>query len=271
MPPSAEKQLPRVPLAILAFCWLLLCGSFLVPEIPQHQKFAEGAVYVARYGGTSLAPVIGAAVALLLVTRADLTWKHRLLELIVLSAVLTAVLWGGSWLNNNLVSPLLGVHRPNVIGMDEERSLGISLEALDGMDSDQERSDWLKQILENKYFEGIQLSEPVRNYWIAEAGSSLPAGYVIGAFLTLTLGLVSTWSLTSTWRFAVVCLLLPGTIAICYADVLLRMHWPNDLIVSAMAGILLGIGVFKLLQKTLWKSRFETTSQVEVEPTSTTA
>ena len=254
MSDSTTNQLPRGPLIILIVCWLLMWGSFLFPPIPLDGQIAEAAVYVANSGSLWGVPGIVVVLALLLVSRSGLNWTRRLMEIIVLLVFFAVVLKGGSWLNEELLKPLLGVHRPNAISMDDEHSLGMSLEAFYNMPVNAERSAYLKQILENKYFEGVKLSEPVRQHWIAEGGFSLPSGHTLGAFTVLTVALFSTWTLTSGWRFVLSCLLVPWAIAVSYSRILLLMHWPNDLIVSAMAGILLGTGLFVSLRSTLWKS-----------------
>ena len=255
MSESSRQPLPRVPLTTVGVCWLLLVGTLLLPAIPLDGALAVAAVRVADAGSVYVVPFLALGVIVLLTSRGGLPPRRRAFEFFALAGLLMVLLGGGSLFNEHLLKPVLGVARPNAVALEESGTLGTSIESYYSMSSKSERSTYLKEILENPEFTGEKMAPVVRDHWIAESGYSLPSGHTLSAFTLLTFALLATKETAGNVHYAVACLLVPWALAVSYSRVLLRVHWPNDVIVSGMAGILLGIGLFTLSRRLLWAER----------------
>jgi phosphatidylglycerophosphatase B len=255
---SSQNALPRGPLIVLGISWLLLLGALLFPFFPRISlltSFATAVVFVAESGSRWGFPVFATLVVLLLVTRPSLTMKRRFGESLVLGLSFGLLFGAGDYLNEHLIKPIMGVPRPFVEQLFEEGSLGASAEVFYETNNFSERSDYLKEVLDNPYFTGVSLSDPVRNHWIKTVGYSLPSGHTLGAFALLTFALISTKVVTTPVRYGLACLLIPWAIAVSYSRVVLRVHWPYDIISSGMGGILIGLAFYSVMYRVLWMGK----------------
>jgi phosphatidylglycerophosphatase B len=97
-------------------------------------------------------------------------------------------------------------------------------------------------------------------------GYSLPSGHTLGAFILLTFALISTKALTTPVRYGLACLLIPWAIAVSYSPVVLRVHWPYDILSSGMGGILIGLAFYSVLYRVLWMEKPEVVEGETAEP-----
>lgn len=255
---SSQNALPRGPLVVVGISWLLLLGSLLFPFFPPislNTYFALAVVVVAEMGSRWGFPFFATFVVLLLATRPGLTSKRRIAEVLVLGFSIAVLFGAGDYLNEYLIKPVMGKPRPFLVQLSDEGTLGTDVDVFYEAYGFSERSDYLKEILENPYYTGTPMAVPVRDHWIKTVGFSLPSGHTLGAFALLTFALIATKVMTTPVRYGLACLLVPWAVAVSFSRVVLRVHWPYDIISSGMAGILIGLAFYSVMYRALWMEK----------------
>ena len=249
--------------------WLLVPLSFVLPLVdstrPPYvnltQTFSEAAYWFAQSGGKFGAPIVGALMIIVLVTRAGMNRKRRWKEaaLIALIAVIGAA--GGSVLNENLVKAELKVPRPNIVwlaGKDGTGPLGMTPEQFYASGNKDARRKPLMEVL-RKRPAPVSLSSPVEAHWIAETGYSFPSGHSYSAMFLSTFFLAIAATYVTTKRIWVFYALLPWALAVCYSRPILRVHTPTDITVGALQGVAIGFLAWAVARATIRRLAFEKT------------
>jgi phosphatidylglycerophosphatase B len=196
------------------------------------------------FGIVSMATVL----VLFLVTRPGLSSGHRLAELGVMVAVSLLVLYGGKLLNDHVVKPAIGVARPNIIQLSDSDLLGMDVETFYEM-SPASRSDYLDSIKNETGFGELAMRPEVRDHWVKETAFARPSGHSLASmtFATFYLSMALS-SLLPGWRRWPFYLLVPWAVCVCLSRAILSVHWPVDIVLGGLAGIVVGAAAFLLTQ-----------------------
>jgi len=216
--------------------WIALTGTFaLIAWV-----FAES-------GQTLGITTMAAVLLVVLVTRDGPTRKRRLLETAVMIVISLLLLYGGKLLNDHVVKPAIDVYRPNIVQLAELDLLGMDAESFYEM-PEQVRSDHLDDIKTADGFGDIEMRPEVRDHWVKETAFSRPSGHSLASFTFATLYLsVAMASLTRRRRWPFIAL-VPWAVGVCYSRAILRVHWPTDIVLGALAGVVVGGTGFLLAQ-----------------------
>ena len=109
--------------------WCPIVDSTRGPYFDQTSPLATVSYWVAESGGKYGAPIVGAMMLFLFITRPRIAARQRVLELALLSFVVVALAGGGAALNEHVVKPIFKVPRPNIVYLASEdgaEALGMS-------------------------------------------------------------------------------------------------------------------------------------------------
>src|SRR5438552_6765945 len=114
----SRMMLPAVALPLLTYVVPGL-NPFMVPHIDPTGPLAVAAFWVAESGSPRGIPLLGTALTALLVSRAGISWKQRVVETLVIVLAVAALLGGGAYLNEHVIKRAFAVPRPNIIELAE--------------------------------------------------------------------------------------------------------------------------------------------------------
>ncbi len=86
----------------------------------------------------------------------------------------------------------------------------------------------------------------VRDHWVHETAFARPSGHSLASMTFATYYLAMGLSVLAGWRRWVFHLLVPWAVIVCLSRPILRVHWPADVLLGALAGIALGALAFLL-------------------------
>ena len=235
---------------LLVPAYALLALTFvdgIHPTSASRVSLTSGVAFVAwlfaESGQTLGVTAITTVLIITLISRPGVPARRRWRELAVLAVVSLVVLYGGKLINDNLVKPAVGVARPNiaeladlgVLGMDADRFYELSM---------QERSDHLERIKTSTGFGDIRMHDEVRDHWVKETAHSRPSGHALASMTlaTYSVGLAMAW--LTGWRRVLCALVVPWAVFVGLSRAILRVHWPVDIMLGGLAGIVLGAVAF---------------------------
>ena len=201
----------------------------------------------AESGQTLGIVTIATALVLVLVSQPGLSSRSRLLEVAVMIAVSLLVLYGGKLLNDHVVKPEIGVARPNIVQLSELGLLGMDVDSFYEM-SQASRSEHLDNIKSESGFGELVMRPEVRDHWVKETAFSRPSGHSLASLTFATFFLSMALSSLSGWRRWPFYLLVPWAVCVCLSRAILRVHWPADILIGGLAGIVVGACGFVLAQ-----------------------
>lgn len=240
-----EVARPALRLVLPAFALLPL--TWLLPPVDLSAPLSRAALALSDSGKSGMPFVCVAALALV-VSRAGLTARARVLEAGAMLAVLLVFLGAGALVNEHLVKPALESPRPNIVALAEERVLPLSAEAFYRLPTKEERGRFLRGALEAARG-NLVLGADVREHWIEETGFSFPSGHSTAAMLVATFFALVGLAAAGPRRRLALFALLPWAVAVCYARPILRVHRPVDVTVGGLQGILLGVFAFLVVHR----------------------
>lgn len=204
----------------------------------------------AESGQTLGITTMAAVLLVVLVTRTGPSRRRRLLEIAVMIVTSLLLLYGGKLLNDHVIKPAIDVHRPNIVELAELDLLGMDAESFYEMPK-QLRSDHLDSIKTADGFGDIEMRPEVRDHWVKETAFSRPSGHSLASFTFATLYLsIAMASVTGRRRWPFIAL-VPWAVGVCYSRAILRVHWPTDIVLGALAGIAIGAAGFLVAQSVL--------------------
>jgi len=229
------------------------------PYFDLTSRFATVSYWAAESGSKFGAPIIGALMLVLLITRHGMSGARRALEVALVVIVAAICAGGGAALNEHGVKETLKVPRPNIVylaGVDGTGPLGMSPEEFYGKGDKEARREPLKKVLEAEP-PPVKLSAAIRDHWIEETGYSFPSGHSLSAMFFAAFFLAMGVSYISTRRLWLFYLLLPWALAVCYSRLILRVHTPTDVTVGGLEGLVLGFAAFLFVRAglTAWHER----------------
>jgi phosphatidylglycerophosphatase B len=196
--------------------------------------------------GQTLGIVLLAAVFLVaLATRPGPSRRDRSVEVGVMIIVSVVFLYGGNLLNDGVVKPAIGVARPDIVLMADLGVLGTDVDAFYDLSED-ERSAYLNAIKDDDGFGVIAMRPEVRDHWVKETAYARPSGHALASMTFATFYLSMALAVTSGWRTWAFRLLVPWAVCVCLSRPILRVHWPADVLLGGLAGIVLGALAFVL-------------------------
>jgi phosphatidylglycerophosphatase B len=249
---AARWILPAYALLFLSFLSFLDPGGD--PKIGLTGTVALIAWMFAESGRVVGIVVIATALLVVLVTRPGPSRRIRLVEVAVMIAVSMLILLGGSVLNDHVVKPAIGVARPDIVQLSDLGVLGIDVDSFYAMPK-ASRSEYLDRIKSDSGFGELVMRPEVRDHWVKETAFSMPSGHALAAMTFATFYLSMALSSLSGWRRWPFDALVPWAVCVCLSRPILRVHWPADIVIGGLAGILVGAGGFLLAHALL--VRFE--------------
>lgn len=233
---------------IITYAFLPL--TFLVPIVDSTREpyfdlsspFAITVYWIAESCSKLGAPIVGALMLLLLITREGIPGNRRIKETILVVLAVALFGGGGSYLNENVIKVGFKAPRPNIVflsGPDGTGPLGMSPDQFYETGDKVARQKPLRDVL-NADTTPVDLSPSVRAHWINTTGYSFPSGHSTAAMFlaTLFLGLGVSYVLPPRRRLFY--LMLPWAVAVCYSRPILRVHTPLDITVGGLQGIVVG-------------------------------
>ena len=233
------------------------------PYFDLNGLFAQVVYVITASGGVIGITVLTVLLILLLVSRSSLTLKAGLQESLVLLAICGLFLAGGAWTNEHFIKPALGIPRPYIVEMSQTPDaqgtvLDLTPGAFYDLGSKEDRSAYLESIKTEEGFYPIQMSNRIQNHWIHTTGFSQPSGHAMTALLFMTFFLGMALTYLEGRRRQVFYLLVPWAVLVCYSRLILRVHAPDDIILGAVQGALLGMAAFAVTRLILDKTRYGT-------------
>ena len=245
---SAPRPAPlsRQLAAGLVPTFLLALLSYALPEIALDTSFADAVVVLTDTTYWGQLPIISGVVMLLIVSRAGLSARRRMVEAGSMIGAMLVVLLAWALVNEHLIKPAIASPRPNIVALAEAGELGVgSPDAFYALGDKDERRDHLRELYEGpEPPDEVALSPRVREHWIHETGYSFPSGHSTAAmtFATMMFAVGLAW--LSGWRRMLTNLLPVWALGVVYSRPLLRVHRASDVSVGALAGITLGLLAF---------------------------
>jgi membrane-associated phospholipid phosphatase len=235
-----------------AYALLLVVLTFIDRLDPTAEPYVDltGAVALtawafAESGQTFGIVTIAAALFVVLATRPGPSRRTRVLEAVVMIAVSLLVLYGGKLLNDGVVKPAVDVARPNIVQLAELDLLGMDVDSFYEM-PEASRSEHLDSIKTDSGFGEIVMRPEVRDHWVKETAFSRPSGHSLASMTFATFYVSIALALLSGWRRWPFFVLVPWAVCVCLSRAVLRVHWPADILIGGLAGIVVGVGGFLL-------------------------
>jgi phosphatidylglycerophosphatase B len=246
---SPQTSLPRRIAFVLIPTYLLVLLSFLLPQIPLDGRFAGSVVRAADSATWEQLPLLSMATLILLTSRPGPNMRQRIIETLVILAVMMGALAGNALLNEAIVKPAFHVPRPNIVALAEQQALGPAVIDPDDfyqLGDKQARRDYLAVQLAE--LEQPALGPKVREHWAYETGYSFPSGHATASmtFATLVLALGLSW--LHGWRQWMTMAMPLWALCVVYSRPLLQVHTAYDVSVGALLGIGWGLGSFVLIR-----------------------
>ncbi|MDZ7288466.1 MAG: phosphatase PAP2 family protein [candidate division KSB1 bacterium] len=259
VPSDIRLILRRLAFPILA-TYIFLPLIYLVPVLDStrepyfdlNARHALWAYGITETGGTIGAPIVGMLLLGLLVTRAGVSKKRRLIDAALIFGFAVILAGGGAALNEYVTKPFFKVPRPNLVylaGTDGSGPLGMPVREFYAFDTETRRQH-LSAVLEGTP-PAVRLHPLIRAHWVESTGYSFPSGHAISAMFFATFFLAIGLSRLSRPRRRLLYLLLPWAVCVCYSRAILRVHTPMDIAVGGLEGLVLGVLAFVLTQASL--------------------
>jgi phosphatidylglycerophosphatase B len=240
----------RACLPVLATS-LLVPLTFLLPFVDSTRPpyfdltgtFSQLAYWLSWSGGRVGAPIVAAAMLVLLIARQGIRSPRRWTKAIII--VLVGVVCGGGGVVKTVyfIKPQFVVPRPNVVWLAGENGtgpLGMTPEEFYESGPKQVRSELLARVLRSAP-RPVALSSSIEAHWVDETGYSFPSGHAFSAMFFATFFLTVGATYLATKRLWMFYALLPWAAAVCYSRSILRVHTPSDITVGGLLG--LGVGI----------------------------
>lgn len=227
-------------------------------------SLALWAYRITETGGPAGASVLGLFMLLLLVTRAGISMKRRLIETGAIFCFVAILAGGGAALNEYVIKPTFEIPRPNIVylaGDDGSGLLGMPAREFYAL-AQGSRKKHLRKVLEAEP-PVLPLHRLIREHWIAATGYSFPSGHAFTAmfFAAFFFAIGATW--LSMPRLLFFYLLLPWAVCVCYSRIMLWMHTTADVAVGALAGLFLGALAVVLLRASMTANMNRTSAQTD--------
>ena len=204
----------------------------------------------AESGQTLGIVAIAALLLVVLITRPGPSGRTRAIEAVVVILVSLLTLYGGKLLNDHVVKPAVGVARPNIVQLEELGILGMDADSFYEM-SKSSRSEYLDTIKTDTGFGEIEMRPEVRDHWVKETAHSRPSGHSLASMTFATLYVSIALASLSGWRRWAFLLLVPWAVCVCLSRGVLQVHWPADILIGGLAGIVVGVCGFLMVQAVL--------------------
>lgn len=249
---AQQAPLPRRIAKVLVPIYLLVLLSFVLPQIPLEGRFAAFVVRVTDSTSWQQLPLLCMAALILLTSRPGPNMRRRMIEAVVISAVMAGALAGNALVNEHAVKPTFEVPRPNLVALADQGALGPAVTDADDfyqLGDKQARRDYLAPRLAE--LEQPALGPEVRNHWIHETGYSFPSGHATASmtFATLMLALGLCW--LHGWRQQIMVMLPFWALFVVYSRPLLQVHSGYDVCVGTLIGMGWGLGGFVVIRWTV--------------------
>lgn len=245
---TAQWMIPGCALLLLAFLDGL--DPATEPRIGLGGRLALTAWVFAESGRIVWITAMATALTVVLVTRPGLSRRGRIVETAVIGFVSLLVLLGGNLLNDHVVKPALGVARPDIVQLSELDLLGIDVDRFYAM-SESSRSAYLDGIKTENGFGDLEMRHEVRDHWVRAVGYSRPSGHALAAMTFATFYLSMALSSLSGWRRRPFFLLVPWAVCVCLSRPILGVHWPVDVVIGGLVGMVVGGAGFVVVHRLL--------------------
>lgn len=243
-------MLPTVALPALTY-FIPGLNPLKLPHPDLTGSLALAAYGVAQSGSKWVMPWVCVALTALVVSRAGIHWKQRVVESLVMLWSIALLAAGGAYVNEHYVKPAFGVYRPNIIELaqtpPDAPALGMSAAAFYAMPDKAARSEYLQSVLTPD----VPLRACVRDHWIVETGYSFPSGHSLVSMMFTTFFLAMGLTHFSGKRLWLFYLLIPWAVAVCFSRPILRVRSPTDICIGAIQGVVMGMLAFFLVRGVL--------------------
>lgn len=247
----------RRALVLMLPAWALLAVSLRLPELPLDGAVAQLAVRISDSAYVRGSILICLALGALLLWRTQLPWRRFFAELGTHALLLLLFLGGGTLLNENRIKPAIGSPRPDVVFLEEEGALGMSVDEFYAIEEKQARRDELEAVLTDPGFDAIDLRSSVEAHWIHEAGFSLPSGHTYSAMLIGCYFLSMAFAFLAGRRRWPFYALPVWALLVGWSRVLLMVHRPQDILLGGLLGLLVGAAAAWIALRILWRPEAE--------------
>lgn len=201
----------------------------------------------AESGQTFGIVTIAAVLLIVLVTRPGPSRRTRALEGALMVVVSLLTLYGGKLLNDDVVKPAIGEARPNIVELAELDLLGMDVDNFYDMPISS-RSEHLDSIKTDTGFGELVMRSEVRDHWVKETAFSRPSGHSLASMTFATFYLSIALASLSGWRRWMFHLLVPWAACVCLSRAVLQVHWPTDILIGGLAGIVVGVVGFLMVE-----------------------
>lgn len=244
---AARWILPAYALLLLSLVLVDRLDPATEPTIDLSGRIVLIAWVFAESGQTFGIVAIATVLLLVLVLRPGLSGRSRTLEMAVMIVVSLIVLYGGNLVNDHVVKPAIGVARPNIVQLSDLDLLGMDVESFYEMPP-ASRSEYLDSIKNETGFGDLAMRPEVRDHWVKETAFARPSGHSLASLTFATFYLSMAMSSLSGWRRWPFYLLVPWAVCVCLSRAVLSVHWPADILLGGLAGMVVGAGGFLLTQ-----------------------
>ncbi|NNE72980.1 MAG: phosphatase PAP2 family protein [Acidimicrobiales bacterium] len=217
------------------------------PRIDLTGTIALVAWVFAESGQTFGIVAIAGALLVVVATQPGQSRRGRFGKVAVMIAVSILVLYGGKLLNDHVVKPAIGVARPNIVQMADLEVLGMEADSFYEL-TGEARSEHLESIKTETGFGELMMRPEVRDHWVKETAFSRPSGHALAAMTFATFYLSMALSSLAGWRRWLFHLLVPWAVFVSLSRPILRVHWPADILIGGLVGIVVGAGGYLLTQ-----------------------
>ncbi len=251
---AANPALPM--LATQAFPLIILMipnwGAMKAPHFDLDSWFALCAYFITETGGTTGAAIVGIVLLVLLISRAGMSGRQRLVETVVVAGFLLLLACGGAALNEYVLKPKFKHPRPNIVylsGGDGSGPLKMTADEFYKLEKN-ERRRHLRKVLEAEP-PPLVLHRLIREHWIVTVGHSFPSGHAFASMFFASFFLAMGLTLASTPRRRLFFLLLPWAACVAFSRVVLCMHGLRDVVAGSFIGMLFGFLAFTLVRSSM--------------------
>ncbi|MDJ0924564.1 MAG: phosphatase PAP2 family protein [Acidimicrobiia bacterium] len=253
-PPTGNRpgydRLPRPLVGLLIGLLAASLLSFVLPEIALDTSLADGIVRITDTAYWKQMPLLCVVVLIILISRPGLTARRRSGEAGAIALAMLIALAGNALLNENVVKPAFGVHRPNIVDLAESGALGSDITDSDAFYAVGDKE--ARRELMGEYLPAVEsppLSDLVRAHWIHETGYAFPSGHSTAAVTLAILMAALGYSWLRGWRLRMMTVLVPlWAVAVVYSRILLGVHWEADVIAGTVAGFGWGVAAFFVIR-----------------------
>jgi phosphatidylglycerophosphatase B len=225
--------------------------SLGLPDIALDTGFADAVVRISDTAAWTQLPYLCVVALIVLISRACLSNRRRMLEAGIVVAAMLIVLVGNALINENITKPIFGIARPNIVALTESGALGADIPDADVFYAIGDKA--ARRLVLKERLPTVQepaLTERVRAHWIHETGYAFPSGHSTAAVTFACMFAAQGLLWLGGWRRRVTMVVLPiWAVCVVYSRILLGVHTPVDVVAGTLIGFCWGLLAFGAIRR----------------------